>query len=76
MLSNIVVNTFLQGGWVMWPILATFFLALCTLLDRVIWWLRLKVTIQTAQQEQARTALGTGDFTTAWNLSQNTTDPF
>jgi biopolymer transport protein ExbB len=76
MLANIVVDTFLQGGWVMWPILAAFFLALCTLLDRAIWWLRLKATLQPAQQELARAALGTGDFATAWNLSQQSTDPF
>ena len=42
----------------MWPILATFFLALCALLDRVVWWLRLKATLQPAKQEQARIALG------------------
>jgi biopolymer transport protein ExbB len=76
MLANIVVDTFLQGGWVMWPILATFFLALCCILDRVVWWLRLKATLQPAKQEQARIALGSGDFATAWNLSQNTPDPF
>ena len=76
MLANIVVDTFLQGGWVMWPILATFFLALCVLLDRVVWWLRLQATLQPAQQEQARSAIGTGDFATAWKLSQNTTDPY
>lgn len=76
MLANIVVNTFLQGGWVMWPILATFFLALCVLLDRAIWWLRLKSTLQLGKQEQARSAIGTGDFATAWNLTQDTTDPY
>ena len=76
MLANIVVDTFLQGGWVMWPILATFFLALCCLLDRVVWWLRLKATFRPAQQEQARTAIGTGDFAGAWNLSQNSPDPY
>ncbi|MCX6868602.1 MAG: MotA/TolQ/ExbB proton channel family protein, partial [Verrucomicrobia bacterium] len=54
----------------------TFFLALCVLLDRVVWWLRLKATVRPAQQELARTAIGTGDFAAAWNLSQNTDDPF
>jgi biopolymer transport protein ExbB len=76
MLSNIVVDTFLQGGWVMWPILATFFLALCTVLDRAIWWLHLRATLHPAKQDQARTAIGTGDFPAAWNLTRNTTDPF
>lgn len=76
MLANIAVETFLQGGWVMWPILATFFLALCVILDRAIWWLRLKATLQPAKQEQAREAIGTGDFATAWSLTQNTADPY
>ncbi len=76
MLANIVVETFLKGGWVMWPILATFFLALCAVLDRSVWWLRLRGTLQSAKQEQARVALGTGDFATAWDLGKNTTEPF
>jgi biopolymer transport protein ExbB len=75
-LANIVVKTFLEGGWVMWPILATFFLALCVILDRMVWWLRLQSTLQTAKQEQARTAIGTGDFSGAWRLTQNTADPY
>lgn len=76
MLANVVVNTFLQGGWVMWPILATFFLALCVILDRAIWWLRLKSTLSHARQNEAREAIGTGDFPKAWQLSQGTTDPY
>lgn len=60
----------------MWPILATFFLALCVVLDRAVWWLRLKGLIETAKQEQARTAIGTGDFSSAWNLTRNTRDPY
>lgn len=76
MLSNIVVETFIEGGWVMWPILATFFLALCVILDRAVWWLRLKSTLQPAKQDQAREALGTGDFPNAWQLTQNTPDPY
>jgi biopolymer transport protein ExbB len=75
-LSNIVVETFIEGGWVMWPILATFFLALCVILDRAIWWLRLKATIRTADQDRARTAIGTGEFSTAWNLTRDTPDPY
>ncbi len=76
MLSNIVVETFIEGGWVMWPILATFFLAVCVVLDRAVWWLRLKSTLRPHLQNQAREALGTGDFPKAWQLTQNTPDPY
>lgn len=74
--ANIVVETFIEGGWVMWPILATFFLALCVILDRAIWWLLLRRSMKPALQEQARNALGTGDFQTAWKLTRDTPDPF
>jgi biopolymer transport protein ExbB len=75
-LANIVVETFIEGGWVMWPILATFFLALCVILDRVIWWLRFRATLRPAAQDHAREAIGTGDFQAAWQLTRNTADPF
>ena len=60
----------------MWPILATFFLALCVILDRVIWWLRFHATLQSARQDHARDAIGTGDFDAAWQLTRQTADPF
>jgi len=75
-LGNIVYETFIDGGWVMWPILATFFLALCVILDRVVWWLRLKSIIRPSRQDQARQALGTGDFNAAWKLTLDTPDPY
>jgi biopolymer transport protein ExbB len=75
-LANIVVNTFLKGGWVMWPILATFFLSLCVILDRVVWWLRLQSKMDDSRQDAAREALGTGDFPRAWALANNTPDPY
>ena len=76
MLANIIIEKFIEGGWVMWPILAAFFLALCTILDRAAWWLKFRSVLQSNNQEKARTAIGTGDFTTAWELSQDTHDPF
>lgn len=76
MLANTVVETFIKGGWVMWPILASFFLAFCVILDRVIWWLRFRATLRPAAQEQARDAIGTGGFQEAWKLSSDTPDPF
>lgn len=60
----------------MWPILASFFLALCVILDRSVWWLRFRGTVNSAKQDQARTALGTGDFSTAWKLGSDTREPY
>ncbi len=60
----------------MWPIIATFFLALCVILDRAVWWLRYQNTLDPTNQEKARNAIGNGDFATAWKLGKNTTDPF
>lgn len=74
--ANIVLETFHKGGWVMWPVLATFFLALCVLIERVIWWLGLARSIDSSKQQQARDAIGLGDFETAWGLGQKTSDPF
>lgn len=76
MISNIVVETFIEGGWVMWPILLTFFLALCVILDRAVWWLRHQASLQISAQEEARVAIGTGDFASAWELAEETTEPF
>jgi biopolymer transport protein ExbB len=75
-LANLVFETILKGGWVMWPIIATFFLALCVILDRAVWWLRYQNTLDPTNQEKARNAIGDGDFATAWKLGKNTTDPF
>lgn len=76
MIANIVIETFIEGGWVMWPILATFLLALCVLLDRTFWWLQLRASLRAADQEEAREALGTGDFSKAWSLAKGSADPF
>jgi biopolymer transport protein ExbB len=75
-LANIVVEKFIEGGWVMWPILITFLLSLCVILDRSIWWSALQAKIRSGMQEKAREALGTGDFATAWKLGENTPEPY
>jgi biopolymer transport protein ExbB len=75
-LANIVLGTFAKGGWVMWPIAGVSFLALCVILDRTVWWLRLRESLRRDSHEAARTAIRSGDFPAAWKLGKNTTDPF
>ncbi len=61
----------------MWPILAAFLLALSVILDRAVWWTALQSRLRTKLQDQAREALGTGDFATAWQLGgQHPDEPF
>ncbi len=76
MLANIVVEKFIEGGWVMWPILLSFLLSLCVILDRTVWWTVLQAKIRPGLQEQAREALGTGDFLSAWQLGNNAGEPY
>ncbi|MEY5019308.1 MAG: hypothetical protein RLZ22_396 [Verrucomicrobiota bacterium] len=76
MIANIVIETFIEGGWVMWPILATFLLALCAILDRVHWWMRFRASLRPVDQENAREAVGTGDFAQAWKLADGSCDPY
>lgn len=76
MFANIVVEKFIAGGWVMWPILLSFLLSLSVVLDRTVWWAVLQSKIRPQLQENAREAIGTGDFSTAWQLGSNTEDPY
>ncbi len=76
MLSHILVEYFEKGGDIMWPMAFLFFLAVCVILDRVIWWTSLHSKVKMDNQEQAREALGLGQFKDAWEICQNHTDPF
>lgn len=75
-LGNVVAEKFVEGGWIMWPILLTFLLGLSVLIDRVVFWTKLKNSVRLKHQEQAREALGTGNFETAWKLTEGTNDPY
>ncbi|TAE77769.1 MAG: MotA/TolQ/ExbB proton channel family protein [Verrucomicrobia bacterium] len=76
LVSNIVLKTFEEGGWIMWPVAATFFMALCVLLERGLWWISLRRSMRPELREQAREALGTGDFARVWALGEKEADPF
>lgn len=60
----------------MWPILATFFFGLCVILDRSIWWLRFKSSVKLSQHEACREALGSGDYESAWQITETSKDPY
>ncbi len=75
MLANIIVDNFLRGGWMMWPILIAGIVAVAVVGERAFWWLREAKLRDAKTQEKIFAALEHGDFDEAKRLSQNSGDP-
>src|SRR5436305_240890 len=73
--ANIVVNVFLKGGPVMWPILLCMIAALAVMLERAFWWWNLKRRSQPGELNQAFDAISNGDFLRAARLAEQSNDP-
>jgi biopolymer transport protein ExbB len=76
MLANIVVDFFLKGGPVMWPILLAFLAALVVIVDRALWWLGLRRRSNSRSLHQAFDAIANGDFDRALQMTDTRDDPF
>ncbi len=75
MLANVVVELFLKGGPVMWPILITALVSVAVVGERIIWWTREKLKRQPEKLEQLLAALENGDFKAASVLANGSEDP-
>ena len=75
-LSNIVVDYFLKGGPIMWPILAAFLAALTVFLQRAVWWLHLQIRAQPKILDQSFEAITAGNFDRALRLTDQAQDPY
>jgi len=75
MLANIIVQFFLKGGWVMWPILITALVAVAVVGERVLWWWRESLKRDPEALEKTLAALENGDFKTASLAARDSTDP-
>jgi biopolymer transport protein ExbB len=76
LLSNIVIDYFLQGGPIMWPILVAFLAAVTVILERSLWWRGLHRRTHAARLEQCYEAITEGDFDEALALTDSTADPY
>jgi biopolymer transport protein ExbB len=74
-LANLVLDTFLKGGPIMWPILAAFVFALAVVIERALWWANLKKRTDDARLEGAFDALASGQFARAVDLCSGGGDP-
>lgn len=75
-LANVVIDFFLRGGPIMWPILLCFVAALVVVLERAIWWSHLNRRVRSGRLNDTFEAITRGDFAGALRLSQQASDPF
>lgn len=75
MLANIIIEFFLQGGPVMWPMLASAVVAVAVVGERTFWWVRENRRRDPARREQILTELEAGRVTTAVQLAAESEDP-
>ncbi|MDR2862311.1 MAG: MotA/TolQ/ExbB proton channel family protein [Puniceicoccales bacterium] len=76
LLSNTIVETFLKGGPVMWPILLCFITCLVVLLERSLWWWSLAKRSNDTTLAIVFTAISTGAFSIAAQRASDPADPF
>lgn len=75
-LANVIVDYFLQGGPVMWPILVAFLAALTIVLERSLWWWSLRWRTHPRTLQQSFDAIAEGEFDRALKLTDRPGDPF
>ena len=75
MLANIVVQFFLKGGPVMWPILVCAFVAVAVVGERSFWWLRESRKRDPQKLEKLLAALENSDVPAAAKIAEGSEDP-
>ena len=75
-LANIVVETFLKGGPIMWPILACLVVALATVAERVLYWRKVRRLRAETAFAEALWEVRLGQYGPAWRRTQGAASPF
>jgi len=74
-LANIVFDTFLHGGIIMWPLLGLSLFAAGVIAERVVWWTAAKRRRDTERLSRTYEALSRGDREQAIQLAEASSDP-
>lgn len=74
-LANAVVEFFIKGGPIMYPIAVVSVFAICIFLERVFWWLRFSARRSPRQLETVYETLEAGNLPKAIELSAKSGDP-
>lgn len=73
--GNALVDNFVKGGPIMWPILLVSITAIAVVLERVFWWLFRWMRRDPKRIEKVFTAIENGDVAEASRLSRGSRDP-
>lgn len=74
--ANIVVDFFIRGGPIMWPILLCLVAALVVVAERAVWWWSLQRRTRNETLNEAFEAIAQGRFEQAVKLTRQGNDPF
>ena len=72
---NPVIDFFIKGGPIMWPILVVSIVAVAVIIERCVWWLREKGRREPEKIEKVFEAVETGNLKQASSLSRDSQDP-
>jgi len=75
MFANIVVEFFLKGGPIMWPILISALVAVAVVGERTFWWWRESARRDPQKMEQLLAALENADVAAAARIADGSADP-
>jgi len=73
--ANIVVDTFLHGGIIMWPLLVLSLSALAVIAERLVWWLAARRKLDPNNLDRAYRALAQGERNQALEVAVKSSDP-
>ncbi len=74
--ANVVLDFFVKGGPIMWPILLCLIAALVVVAERLLWWWRLGKRCRRENLDAAFSAISSGEFDRAVEISSDSQDPF
>lgn len=68
------MELFVHGGWIMWPILLTSFVAITAVVERILFLLKENASAQPERVEQMLELVEKGDFDAALGLGEKSSD--
>ena len=75
MLANIILETFIKGGPIMWPLLIVSIIAFGSVIERSAWWLSESRKREDDKLDKVYSALSDGDYETASRMAEGSGDP-